>query len=208
MRSAEAWIESLSPWPLDGFGTERIPLMYNDFVIVGPAADPAGIKGMKTAVEALKKIAEKGVPFISRGDKSGTHVAEMELWAKAGVKPSGAWYTVYEKGKEGNAPTLAYTDQKGAYTVIDRATFLSLKDKIKLVVLVEKDEALLNFISVIPVNPKKFPKVNNKDTMKFVQWLTDPEKGQKIIMEFGVDKYGAPLFFPNSTAWQALQAKK
>jgi tungstate transport system substrate-binding protein len=192
----------------DGFGTERIPLMYNDFVIVGPAADPAGIKGMKTASEALRKIAEKGVPFISRGDKSGTHVAEMELWAKAGVKPSGAWYTVFEKGKDGNAPTLAYTDQKGAYTVIDRATYLSLKDKIKLVVLVEKDEALLNFISVIPVSPKKFPKVNSKDTLKFVKWLTDPEKGQKIIVEFGVDKYGSPLFFPNSTAWQALQSNK
>jgi len=192
----------------DGFGTERIPLMYNDFVIVGPAADPAGIKGMKTAAEALKTIAGKGVPFISRGDKSGTHVAEMELWAKAGVKPSGAWYTVYEKGKEGNAPTLKFTDEKEAYTVIDRATYLSLKDKIKLAVLVEKDEALLNFISVIPVNPKKFPKVNSKDTMKFVKWLTDPEKGQKIIVEFGVDKYGSPLFFPNSTAWQALQAKK
>lgn len=192
----------------DGFGTERIPLMYNDFVIVGPAADPAGIKGMKSATEALKQIAAKGAPFISRGDKSGTHVAEMELWAKAGVKPAGAWYTLYEKGKEGNAATLKYTDEKGAYTVIDRATWLSLKDQIKLPILVEKDEVLLNFISVIPVNPTKFPSVNNKDTMKFVKWLTDPEKGQKIIVEFGVDKYGSPLFFPNSTQWQTLQAKK
>jgi len=192
----------------DGFGTERIPLMYNDFVIVGPAADPAGIKGMKTAAEALKKISEKGTPFISRGDKSGTHVAEMELWAKAGVKPAGAWYTVYEKGKEGNVPTLKYTDEQGAYTVIDRATWLSLRDKIKLPILVEKDEALLNFISLIPVNPKKFPTVNHKDTMKFVKWLTDPEKGQKVIVEFGVERYGSPLFFPNSTQWQALQAEK
>jgi len=192
----------------DGFGTARVPLMYNDFVIVGPAADPAGIRGMKTAAEALKTIAEKGVPFISRGDKSGTHVAEMELWAKAGVKPAGSWYTVYEKGKEGNAPTLTYTDEKGAYTVIDRATWLSLKDKIKLPILVEKDEAMLNFISVIPVNPKKFPTVNHKDAMKFVTWLTDPEKGQKVIVDFGVDKYGSPLFFPNSTQWQSLQAKK
>jgi tungstate transport system substrate-binding protein len=191
----------------DGFGTERIPLMYNDFVIVGPVADPAGIKGMTNASEALKKIATKGVPFISRGDKSGTHVAEMELWAKSGVKPAGAWYTVYEKGKEGNAPTLTYTDQKGAYTFMDRATYLSLKDKIKLVVLVEKDEALLNFISIIPINPKKFPKANYTDAMKFVQWLTAPEKGQKIIVDFGVDKYGSPLFFPNSTQWQALQGK-
>jgi tungstate transport system substrate-binding protein len=192
----------------DGFGAERIPVMYNDFVIVGPAADPAGIKGMAGAAEALKKIADKGAPFISRGDKSGTHVAEMEIWAKAGVKPAGAWYTVYEKGKEGNAPTLKYTDEKGAYTFIDRATYLSLKDKIKLAVLVEKDEALLNFISVIPVNPKKFPRANYKDAMKFIEWMTSPEKGQKIIVDFGVDKYGSPLFFPNSTQWQALQGKK
>lgn len=192
----------------DGFGTERIPLMYNDFVIVGPAADPAGIKGMKSATEAFKKIAEKQAPFISRGDKSGTNVAEMELWAKSGVKPAGAWYKVYEKGKEGNAATLIYTDEKGAYTFIDRATWLSLKGRIKLPILVEKDEALLNFISVIPVNPKKFPKANYKDAIKFVKWLTDPEKGQKIIVEFGVDKYGSPLFFPNSAAWQALQTKK
>ena len=113
----------------DGFGTQRIPLMYNDFVIVGPAADPAGIKGMKTAAEALKTIAAKGVTFISRGDKSGTHVAEMDLWAKAGIKPAGAWYVVYEKGSTGNVPTLLYTDEKQAYTVIDRATYLSVRQQ-------------------------------------------------------------------------------
>lgn len=192
----------------DGFGTERIPVMYNDYVIVGPAADPAGIKGMKSAGEALKQIAAKGVTFISRGDKSGTNVAEMELWGTAGMKPVGAWYKVYEKGAEGNAATLKYTDQIGAHTFIDRATYLSLKDQIKLAILVEKDEVLLNFISIIPINPKKFPKANYKDAMKFVQWLTDPEKGQKIIVDFGVDKYGSPLFFPNSTQWQALQGKK
>jgi tungstate transport system substrate-binding protein len=192
----------------DGFGTERIPVMYNDFVIVGPADDPAGIKGMTSATEAMQKIAAKGVPFISRGDKSGTNVAEMELWSKAGVKPAGAWYIVYEKGKEGNAATLAYTDSKGAYTFIDRATYLSMKDKIKLPILVEKDEALLNFISVIPVNPKKFPRANYKDAMKFISWMTDPKKGQKVIVDFGVDKYGSPLFFPNSQQWQALQGKK
>ena len=144
----------------EGFGTERISLMYNDFVIVGPPDDPAGIKGNKSATDALKKISEKGATFVTRGDKSGTHVAEMELWSKAGIKPSGAWYNVYSKGSEGNVPTLRYTDQQKAYTVIDRATFLTLQKEIKLVVLVEKDEALLNFISIIPVNPKKFPKVN------------------------------------------------
>jgi tungstate transport system substrate-binding protein len=192
----------------DGFGSQRIPLMYNDFVIVGPASDPAGIKGSKTATEALKKIMDSGSAFISRGDKSGTHVAEMELWGKAGLKPAGSWYAVYEKGAEGNVPTLRYTDQKEAYTVIDRATYLSIKDQIKLSILVEGDEALLNYISLIPVNPVKFPRVNTKDTMTFVKWLTSSKKGQLIIRDFGKDKYGAPLFFPNSVEWQKNKLKK
>jgi tungstate transport system substrate-binding protein len=186
----------------DGFGNERIPLMYNDFVIVGPVSDPAGIKGTKTATEALKKIMQSNALFISRGDKSGTHVAEMELWGKAGIKPAGSWYYIYEKGAEGNAPTLKYTDQKEAYTVIDRATYLSIKNQIKLAILVEGDEALLNFISLIPVNSVKCPKVNTKDTKTFVKWLTSPQKGQLIIRDFGKDKYGSPLFFPNSLEWQ------
>ena len=191
----------------DGFGTARVPLMYNDFVIVGPDSDPAEIKGQKSAMEALKTIMDKRVKFVSRGDKSGTHVAEVELWKKASVKPEGAWYVIYEKGSEGNVPTLKYTDQQSAYTVIDRATYLSIKDQIKLVILVEGDEALLNFISLIPVNQVKFPNVNKKDTLKFVQWLTSPEKGQKIIRDFGKDKYGSPLFFPNSLEWQKKQKK-
>ena len=192
----------------EGFGTERVDLMYNDFVIVGPSDDPAGIKGIKQATEALRVISQKGAAFISRGDKSGTHMAEMELWDKAGLKPSGPWYVIYEKGSEGNAPTLKYTDQKGAYTVIDRATYLTLKDQIKLAVLVERDEALLNYITLIPVNPKKFSKVNYEDAMIFVKWLTLPEKGQKIIREFGKDKYGSPLFFPNSREWRSSQGQK
>ncbi|HPI92122.1 MAG TPA: substrate-binding domain-containing protein [Deltaproteobacteria bacterium] len=187
----------------DGFGTERIPFMYNDFVIVGPENDPAGIKGMKTAAEALKTIASKGAPFISRGDKSGTNMAELGLWASAGIDPKGPWYTVYEKGSEGNVATLLYTDQKASYTVIDRATFLTVKDKVKIVVLVEGDEALLNHISLIPVNPKKCPRVYEKEALAFVQWLTDPDKGQKIVESFGKDRYGQPLFFPESKAWKA-----
>jgi tungstate transport system substrate-binding protein len=192
----------------DGFGVERIPLMYNDFVIVGPAGDPAGLKGLKTAAEALKKISGTGALFVSRGDKSGTHVAEMELWAKAGIKPAGAWYAVYEKGADGNVPTLRYTDGKNAYTVIDRATYLSIKNQIKLAVLVEGDDALLNYISVIPVNAKKFPRVNETDVKTFVAWLASPEKGQKIIRDFGKDKYGSPLFFPNSREWVKSQGGK
>jgi len=192
----------------EGFGTERFDLMYNDFVIVGPPGDPAGIKGLKLAGDALKRVADKGALFITRGDNSGTHVAEMELWKLAGIKPSGPWYHVYEKGSAGNVATLQFTDEKSAYTVIDRATFLTLQKQIKLVVLVEKDEALLNFISLIPVNPQKFPNVNQKDTMTFVKWLTSPEKGQKIIRDFGKDKYGSPLFFPNSKEWRQLQGGK
>lgn len=192
----------------DGYGTQRFDLMYNDFVIVGPPEDPAGIKGMRLAIDALRKISEKKSMFISRGDKSGTHVAEMVLWEKAGIKPSGNWYVVYDKGNQGNVATLKYTDQQKAYTVIDRASFLKLQKDIKTVILAEKDEALLNFISVIPVNPNKFPRVNHEPAMEFVKWLTSPEKGQLIVRDFGKDKYGSPLFFPNSKEWQESQAKK
>ncbi len=189
----------------DGYGTKRIPFMYNDFVILGPAADPAEIKGLKSAGEALRMIAAQGLPFISRGDRSGTHLAEMELWEKTGLKPGGPWYKIYEKGSEGNAATLKYTDQQGAYTFIDRATFLSLQKSIKLVILVEKDEALLNFISLIPVNPARFPKVHYQEALAFVSWLTAPDKGQLIVRDFGKDKYGSPLFFPDSQEWKATQ---
>ena len=192
----------------DGYGTERIDLMYNDFVIVGPSSDPAKIRGMKTAAEALKAIAAKQAPFVSRGDKSGTHVAEMVLWEGAGIKPSGTWYIIYEKGSAGNAATLKYADEKQVYTLIDRATYLSLKKDIKLDILVEKDKAMLNYITLIPVNPKKFPRANYKDTMTFVKWLTDPNKGQKIIRDFGKDTYGSPLFFPNSKEWRKKKGIK
>jgi tungstate transport system substrate-binding protein len=188
-----------------GFGTERIPLMYNDFVIVGPASDPAGIRGLKSATAALGKIAEKSAPFVTRGDKSGTHVAEMELWGKAGLKPAGTWYKTYEKGSEGNVPTLRFTSDSGSYTLIDRATYLSIQKEIKLKVLLEGDEALLNRISLIPVNRKNFPLVNQEDAALFVSWLTSPTKGQKIISDFGKERFGAALFFPDSKEWNAQQ---
>ena len=190
----------------EGYGTERIDLMYNDFVIVGPQSDPAGIKGMKNAGEALKKIADRKSPFLTRGDKSGTHVAELVIWEKTGIKPAGDWYIVYEKGTEGNMPTLREADRRGIYTLMDRATYLSLQKEIKLVVLVEKDEALLNYITLIPVNQKKFPRVNAQAAMTYVTWLTNPDKGQLIIRDFGKDKFGSPLFFPNSKEWRARSA--
>jgi tungstate transport system substrate-binding protein len=191
----------------EGYGVKRYPFMYNDFVILGPAEDPAGIKGMKSATEALRKIASSNALFITRGDKSGTHVAEMILWEKAGLKPNGPWYKTYEKGNTGNAPTLKYTDQQSGYTVIDRATFLTLQKSIKLVVLVENDEILLNFISLIPVNPEKFPTIKYKEALTFINWLTDPDKGQLIVRDFGKNTFGSPLFFPNSEAWKAAQKK-
>jgi len=191
-----------------GFGTKRIALMYNDFVIVGPAADPAGIRGKRSAREALKQLAAKSAPFVSRGDKSGTHLAEVELWKSAGVTPAAPWYTVYEKGSEGNAPTLKFTDQRQSYTVIDRATYLSLKGVVGLEILVEGDEMLLNRISLIPMNQRKFQRVNQTDAMRFVSWLTAPDHGQRVIGSFGKEKYGSPLFFPDSREWRASQVPK
>ncbi len=190
----------------DGYGTERIDLMYNDFVIVGPQSDPAGIRGMKNAGDALKKLADRKSPFLTRGDKSGTHVSELVIWQKAGVKPEGAWYITYEKGTEGNLSTLREADRRGIYTLIDRATYLGLKKDIKLVILVEKDEALLNYITLIPINPKKFPRANYQGAMNYAKWLTDQKNGQLIIREFGTDKFGSPLFFPNSKEWRARNA--
>jgi tungstate transport system substrate-binding protein len=191
----------------DGFGTERIPFMYDDFVIVGPAADPAGARAAKTAAAALQAVARAGAPFVSRGDRSGTHVAEMGLWEQAGVKPGGPWYLVHEKGAEGNATTLRHADGLGAYTVIDRVTWLSLRGSLKLALLVENDAALLNSITLIPVNPARFPKVNQADAAAFVAWRTAPDKGQKIVEGFGKERYGAPLFFPDSRAWKAAQQR-
>jgi tungstate transport system substrate-binding protein len=187
----------------EGFGTERIPLMYNDFVVVGPAADPAGVRAARSPTEALRAIAGKCAAFVTRADRSGTHVAEMELWAKAGLKPAAPWYVVYERGSEGNAATLRFTDERQAYTVIDRATWLSLEDRLSLVVLLQNDESLLNRITLIPVSPKKFPTVNHGGAMAFARWLTSPDKGQKIIERFGVEKYGAPMFFPDSHDWRS-----
>jgi tungstate transport system substrate-binding protein len=188
----------------EGLGVQRVPLMYNDFVIVGPASDPAGIKGMASATQALQTLAAKGAPFITRGDNSGTHVAELVLWAKAGVKPSGAWYRVFPKGSEGNGATLLFTDAEKAYTVIDRASLLGMRGRVQLVPLVEGDEILLNHISLIPVNPARFPAVNATAAQAFVTWLTAVEGGQKLIATFGKDTFGRALFTPEAKAWKAL----
>jgi tungstate transport system substrate-binding protein len=188
----------------DGFGTKRYDVMYNDFVLLGPAADPAKVAGEKSISKALKKIMDSKSLFISRGDKSGTHIKEMELWQAAGLKPEGAWYRIYEKGAEGNSKTLKYVNEQNGYTIMDRATYITMKKDIQLQVLVEKDESLLNYISLIPVNQAKFSTVKNNEALQFVEWVTS-EEGQKIIRDFGKDKYGEPLFFPNSPAGKNLK---
>jgi tungstate transport system substrate-binding protein len=123
----------------DGFGVDRRDVMYNDFVILGPPADPAGIRGMASATAALRKIAGQPALFVTRGDSSGTHVKETELWQKAGITPAGPWYATFERGASGNAPTTRHADERQAYVLMDRATYLTLKDRIRLQVLVEKD---------------------------------------------------------------------
>jgi tungstate transport system substrate-binding protein len=187
----------------DGYGTKRYDLMYNDFVVLGPASDPAKIKDMKDAAAALRKISQAQALFVTRGDKSGTHVKELEIWKKAGIEPQGNWYQVFAEGAKGNAATLTFANEQQAYIIMDRATYITLKPKITLQVLVERDEALLNYITLIPVNPAKFPQVHHAETMQFVDWLQGRE-AQLIIRDFGKDKYGEPLFFPNSAEGRKL----
>lgn len=176
-----------------GVGIDRQLVMYNDFIIVGPPEDPAGIKGTRDALGALKQIAAKGSPFISRGDNSGTQQLELQLWKEAGITPKGqAWYV--ESGT-GMGQTLQIADQRRAYTISDRATYLAFKDRVKLDILVEKDERLLNIYHVIAVNPQRFPAVNAAGARAFIDFILSAET-QRFIGEFGREKYGQPLFTP------------
>lgn len=186
----------------EGYGIDRRDIMYNDFVILGPASDPAAIRGERTAAAALARIAKARALFVTRGDNSGTHVKEMEIWGAAGLKPSGEWYVAWEKGATGNAPTTRYANERRAYVLMDRATYLTLKKEIGLQVLVEGDRELLNFIAVIRVDPSRFPQVSAEPAKAFVEWLVSDE-AQRLVQGFGVDRYGEPLFFPNSDGWRA-----
>jgi len=179
----------------DGWGVKRYPVMYNDFIIVGPATDPAKIAGMKQAPEALKKIAEAQTPFASRADDSGTHKAELKLWHEAGVDPkasSGSWYL--ETGS-GMGATLNIAVGKQAYALTDRGTWLAFANKGDFKVMVEGDNKLFNQYGVILVNPAKHPNVKAEQGQAFIDWLTGPE-GQAAIAKYRID--GQQLFFPNA----------
>ena len=179
----------------DGWGLKRFPVMYNDFVIVGPAADPARIAGMRRAPEALKKIAEAQSPFASRADDSGTNKAELKLWQQSGVDPkksSGSWYL--ETGS-GMGATLNIAVGKQAYALTDRGTWLAFANKSDFKILVEGDDELFNQYGVMLVNPAKHPNVKAKDGQVFIDWLTGSE-GQAAIADYKIN--GQQLFFPNA----------
>jgi len=176
----------------EGAGVERKEVMYNDFVIVGSGDDPAGIKGGTDAVAALKKISETSSTFASRGDDSGTHKAELALWKQAGVEPSGEWYRSLGTGM---GPTLNTSAQMPAYTLTDRATWLSFANKGPLEIVVEGDPKLFNQYGVILVNPERHPHVKVKEGQAFIDWLVSAE-GQQAIADYKVD--GKQLFFPNA----------
>src|SRR5688572_15656172 len=167
-------------------------VMYNDFVIAGSEADPAGIRGEKSATTALRKIAAAGARFVSRGDKSGTHILEQALWRDAGAVPAAPWYI--ESGL-GMGPTLALADDRRAYTLSDRATLLAFAKRVALVVMVEGDRPLLNVYSVMEVNPANGPRVNTEGGKAFADFMVTPAT-QEIIRIFGMDKYGRALFVP------------
>ena len=179
----------------EGYFVDRHDVMYNDFVVIGPPNDPSGIKGLKSVTDAFRKIAENKAPFISRGDKSGTHTKERSIWNKAEIEPAGDWYM--EVG-QGMAKTQRIADEKRAYTLTDRGTWLAAKDadKLEMTVVLEGDPELFNQYGVMAVNPKKHEHVQYDAAMKFVNWLISPE-GQQAIGSFK-DKNGNQLFTPNA----------
>ncbi len=184
-------------WMAQGNGTERLLVMHNDFLIVGPDQDPAHIKGDSNALDALRKIADSKAPFVSRGDNSGTQQLELSLWQKDAIDPKGQpWYI--ESGS-GMGQTLTIADQRQAYTISDRATWLAFSGKIQLPILVEKDPVLLNVYHVMPVNPDKFPGVpiNVGGGRAFADFMVAPET-QKVIGDFGQAQYGQQLFVPDA----------
>jgi len=190
-----------------GFGINRREVMYNDFILVGPAADPAKVAGLPSVADALKRISAASANFISRGDKSGTNTKELELWKAAGIEPAGSWYAAIGQGM---GPTLVASNEKNAYTLTDRATWLAQASKLQgLKVVVggnsiaeNKDKALLNPYGVIPVNPAKYPTIKGDLGEAFAAWITSLPVQEKIAA-FGKAEFGQPLFYSDSEAWRA-----
>jgi tungstate transport system substrate-binding protein len=175
-----------------GFGSVRRDVMYNDFIIVGPKSDPAGVRGGKDVVAAMKKISASGAKFVSRGDESGTHQMEKSYWKSASVDPKGAWYV---SSGQGMGQVLTMAGELRGYALTDRATYAAYKDKTGLETLVEGDAKMFNPYGIIAVNPQRHPKVNNQGAMAMVNWMTSPE-GQKVIAEFKIN--GVQMFFPSA----------
>jgi len=177
---------------VEGKLLNRRLVMYNDFIIVGPGADPAKVKAAKRSLEALKLIAGSGTRFVSRGDNSGTHNLEKSLWKQAGIEPKGAWYI--ESG-QGMGATLGIANDRNGYTITDRATYLVFQKRLALVILLERDKPLLNIYSVMEVNPANGPRINVVGGKAFADFMVVPQT-QAVIKGFGVEKYGQPLFVP------------
>jgi len=187
----------------EGHGTRREDVMYNDFIIVGPADDPADIRGMRKVPRAMETLATAQATFISRGDESGTHSKEKTLWKEAGIEPSGDWYV---SAGQGMGAVLTMADEQQAYTLSDRATYLAMTlEGLKLEILVEGDKLLFNPYGVLAVNPDKNPNIKGELANQFIDWIISMPVQEKIGT-FGVDKFGAPLFVPDSQPWRDAQA--
>ena len=179
----------------EGFGVKRFPVMYNDFILIGPARDPAGVSGTRDIVAALKAIRQKQAPFVSRGDRSGTHQAELALWATAGIdlaRDKGPWYR--EIG-QGMGAALNTAGAMNAYTISDRGTWISFRNKGDLVIAVEGDQRLFNQYGVMLVNPARHPNIKTALGQQFIDWLVSPE-GQQVIANYKIN--GQQLFYPNA----------
>jgi tungstate transport system substrate-binding protein len=175
-----------------GFGTDRRDVMYNDFVVLGPGSDPAGIAGAKSSAEAFRLIAESGADFVSRGDNSGTHFKELEIWQAAGISPEGSWY---KEAGQGMGAVITMTDDLQGYTLADRGTFIAMKENIDLKVDFEGEASLFNPYGIIAVNPDLHPHVNYDGAMALIDWIVS-EKGQRLIGQF--TKGGDQLFYPDA----------
>lgn len=180
---------------VEGSGVNRRLVMHNDFILLGPSSDPAKINGLKSSVDALKKISQSSALFLSRGDNSGTHAKEKGLWKSAAITPDGQKW--YQQTGLGMGQTLNVASEKKGYTLADRGTYLALKKNLALEILVQGDTGLLNVYHVIEINPAKWPKVNNAGAKALADFFIS-KKTQEMIGTFGVSKFGAPLFFPDA----------